>query len=69
MKTNMNYTDRIIRILGALAIGVMYYANMFSGALAIILLFLAGVLVITSIVGFCPVYTFFALGSVKKSKS
>lgn len=56
MKTNMGTADRIIRLLVAVAVAVLYFMNVISGTVAIVLLVLAGVFVLTSVIGFCPLY-------------
>ncbi len=56
MKKNMGTIDRVVRILIAALVGILFATNAISGLLAIILLGLSGVLVVTSIVGFCPLY-------------
>ena len=56
MKKNMGNADRVIRILIALAIGALYYFNVISGTLGLVLVVLAGVFLLTSLAGFCPLY-------------
>ena len=56
MKLNMGVIDRVLRVLIALVIGVLYWQNIISGTLGIVLLVLGGVFVLTSLVGFCPLY-------------
>jgi len=56
MKKNMGSTDRIIRILLAMSVGILYWQNIIQGTLAYVLLTLAGVFVLTSFVSFCPLY-------------
>jgi len=56
MKKNMGTTDKTIRVLLAALIAVLYFTNVITGTLGIILLVLAGVFVITSLVSFCPLY-------------
>lgn len=67
MKPNMGTTDRIIRILIAVAIAVLYFTNIITGTLGVILLILAGVFVLTSIISFCPLYTIFGINTCKKN--
>ena len=57
MKKNMSTADRVIRILVAVAIAVLYFTGMISGTLALILLIVAGVFILTSFVSFCPLYS------------
>ncbi len=56
MKKNVGTTDKIIRILAAVAIAVLYFTNVISGTLAIILLVVAGIFIITSFLSFSPLY-------------
>ncbi|MCZ2083757.1 MAG: DUF2892 domain-containing protein [Flavobacteriales bacterium] len=66
MKTNMSGFDRILRFAIAAIIGYLYYAHMISGTLGIVLVVLAVVFVLTSFIGFCPLYTFFGMNTCKK---
>jgi hypothetical protein len=56
MKANMGNSDRIIRIIIAAVIAVLYITGFINGTLGIILLVLAGIFVLTSLVSFCPLY-------------
>lgn len=67
MKKNMGTADRVIRILVAIVIAGLYFANIISGTVAIILLILAGVFILTSFMSFCPLYLPFGLSTRKKS--
>jgi hypothetical protein len=66
MKQNMGTADRVIRILIVIVIAGLYFANLISGTLAIILLALAGVFILTSFVSFCPLYLPFGISTRKK---
>lgn len=66
MKSNMGTIDKAIRILAAVVIGVLYYTNVISGTVAVILLALAGIFILTSFVGFCPLYWPFGISTRKK---
>jgi hypothetical protein len=61
MKKNMGNADRIIRVIIAAIIGILYFTNIISGTLAIVLLILSVVFILTSIISFCPLYTIFGL--------
>ena len=52
----MGPADKIIRFIIAAVIGVLYFMNIVSGTLGIVLLVLAGIFVLTSLVSFCPLY-------------
>ena len=65
MKINMGKGDRIIRILIAVAVGVLYWQEVISGTLAYVLMGLAAIFVLTSLVSFCPLYTIFGIKTSK----
>ena len=64
----MGSTDKIIRILAAVLIAVLYFTNLISGTLAIILLAFAGVFILTSFISFCPLYLPFGISTKPKVK-
>jgi len=66
MKQNMGSTDRIIRVLFAVVVGVLYFTNSISGTVAIILGLFAIIFLATSAMGFCPLYVPFKLSTKKK---
>jgi hypothetical protein len=66
MKKNMGTVDKVIRVLVAVIILVLYFTHVVSGTLAVILLILTGVFVVTSLLGFCPLYLLFGLSTRKK---
>ncbi|NER10396.1 Protein of unknown function [Muriicola jejuensis] len=63
MKKNMGSADRIIRIIIAVIIGVLYYTGTISGTLGLVLIILAGVFLLTSFVSFCPLYAPFGIST------
>lgn len=65
MKKNMGGADRTIRIILALGVGALYYFNVVTGALTYVLLALAAIFVLTSFIGFCPLYTLFGINTCK----
>jgi len=56
MKKNMGSADKIIRVIIAAIVGVLYFTGTVSGTLGIVLLVLASIFVLTSVVSFCPLY-------------
>lgn len=66
MKKNMGGLDRAFRIIMALVIGVLTFTGVLHGTLAIILLVFAVVFVLTSFVGFCPLYAAFGVSTCRK---
>ena len=68
MKQNMGNIDKVVRILVAIVIAGLYFANLISGTVGIVLLSLAGVFILTSFMSFCPLYLPFGLSTRKKDK-
>ncbi|MBX2951772.1 MAG: DUF2892 domain-containing protein [Leadbetterella sp.] len=68
MKKNMGSTDKIIRITIAVIIAALYFMNVISGTLAIVLGILALVFALTSFISFCPLYLPFGINTLKKNK-
>lgn len=66
LKSNMGTTDRIIRVIVAIVIGVLYFTNVISGTLALILGILAIIFLVTSFVSFCPLYLPFKFSTKKE---
>jgi len=64
---NMGLVDRVIRILAAVLVLVLYLTHVISGPLAIVLGVIAAVFVVTGFVGMCPAYLPFRLSTLKKS--
>lgn len=65
MKSNLSKMDRMIRLVIATLIIILYTMGMISGTVAIVLGVVAGIFLLTSMVSFCPLYK--ALGiSTKK---
>ncbi|MEQ8361049.1 MAG: DUF2892 domain-containing protein [Cytophagales bacterium] len=68
MKRNMGSADRIIRVIIAAIIATLYFTNILTGTLGIVLLVLAGIFVMTSLISFCPLYTIFGLRTCPMKK-
>ena len=68
MKQNMGGTDRMIRFIIAIVIGVLYWQKIIDGTLAYVLLGMAGIFLLTSFVSFCPLYSIVGLNTCKIKK-
>lgn len=68
MKKNMGNADRIIRLLLAVAVAVLYFTHVITGTFGIVLLVIAGVFVLTSLVSFCPLYTLIGVNTCAVKK-
>lgn len=71
MKKNMGTADRVIRLIIAAVVAGLFFSNIISGTLGIVLLALAGIFVLTSLVSFCPLYTLVGISTcpVKEVKN
>lgn len=61
----MGTADKAIRIVLAAIVAILYFTNVISGTLGIILLALAGIFVLTSFISFCPLYAPFGINTCK----
>jgi len=67
MKRNMGTLDRILRLVLVVLIAIMYFTDAITGTWALILLVISGILLITSLLGVCPLYVPFGISTRKKS--
>lgn len=68
MKKNVGNTDKFIRVLLAVVIMLLYYFNVINGTLAMILLLVGIIFLLTSLIGYCPIYTLFGINTYKKKE-
>lgn len=54
MKKNMGTADRIVRILVAVLVSVLYFTGVISGTLGVVLLVVGVIFLLTSFVSFFP---------------
>lgn len=66
MKSNVSNLDRIVRVLIAVLVGILYYTNIISGTIAIILGVVAVIFLATSLINFCPLYSVLGISTRKK---
>ncbi|MCJ7757377.1 MAG: DUF2892 domain-containing protein [Gillisia sp.] len=69
MKKNMGNTDKIIRLIIVAGIAIFYFTGFITGTIGIVLLILAGVFLLTSLVGFCPLYTLFGMNTCPRKEA
>jgi hypothetical protein len=65
----MGNADRIIRVLIAAVFAYLYFSGTVSGTIGLVLIILGGVFVLTSLIGFCPLYTIVGINTCSKKKS
>lgn len=68
MKKNMGTIDRIIRVLIAAVIAILFFTNQINGTPGIVLIILAAVFLLTSFISFCPLYLPFGLKTNKNNQ-
>lgn len=68
MRKNMGTADRVIRIGIAIIIAVLFFTEVITGSLGIILMVIAGILILSSLVAFCPLYYMFGLRTCKNKQ-
>jgi hypothetical protein len=68
MKKNVGAADKIIRLILAVIFAILYFTNVAAGTLGIILLILAIMLLLTSVISFCPLYSPFGFNTCKIKK-
>ena len=62
----MGIEDRVIRLVAAIAVGVLYGLGYISGTLAIILGVVAIAFFVTSLIGWCPIYLPLGLSTLRR---
>ena len=68
MKKNVGNADRIIRILIAIVIAILYFTDQITGTAAIILGIIGLIMLVTGLIGFCGLYVPFRLSTCTPKK-
>lgn len=68
MIQNMGKVDRVVRILLAVTIGILFGMEILTGPVAIGLMAVSGIFVATSFVGMCPIYRLLGIRSCKTNE-
>jgi len=66
MKKNMGAIDRIIRVILAVVVGILYVTGQISGLAAVIFGVFAVIFLVTSAVAFCPLYVPLGISTIRK---
>ena len=69
MPKNMGTVDRIVRIILAVVIAILFFTNQITGVAAIVLGIIAIIFVLTSLVSFCPLYLPFKINTGAKKQA
>lgn len=67
MKDNMGLLDRLVRAILGGGIFNLYLYGQISGVVAVILGVIAGILLVTGIIGYSPTYHLMGISTVRKS--
>ena len=67
-EVNMAAWDRAGRFVISLLLVGAYFMNYIAGILGYLALLVALIFLVTSIVGFCPMYSLIGFGTLKKKK-
>jgi hypothetical protein len=68
MKKNMGTVDRVLRAVLALVMVGLYFGNIVTGTLGIVLMAAAGIFLLTSLISFCPLYTLIGFNTCPAKK-
>jgi hypothetical protein len=66
MKKNVGAIDKVVRIFLVILIAALYFTHIINGLAAIILGVLAVILLLTSLISFCPIYWPLGISTAKK---
>lgn len=64
----MGLIDKVIRIIVVIVLLTLYFTNIIAGTLGIIAIVISVILLATSLIGFCPLYTIFGINTCKKKR-
>ena len=65
MKKNMSNLDKGIRVVLAAVVALLYYFDIIQGILAYVLMAIAIILLVTSLINFCPLYRVLGVSTCK----
>lgn len=68
MKTNMGMIDRILRTILAVVVGVLFLGGEITGLAAAVLGIFAIIFLVTSSIGYCPVYKMLGVSTLKEEE-
>jgi hypothetical protein len=63
MRKNLGNADKTIRILIAAVAALLFFTNIVTGTLGIIVLVGGGILLATSLINFCPLYAILGINT------
>ena len=68
MKKNLGNIDRIIRLVVAGVLAMLWFQNVITGTWAIVAIVVTAVFALTSFISWCPIYALLGLKSTPKKQ-
>ena len=68
MKKNIGSIDKIVRLVIAAVIAILYLTGIVSGTLGVVLLIVAAVMLLTSAINFCGLYKILGINTCPAKK-
>jgi len=65
MKKNMGILDRSLRAVVAIILAALYFTDVITGTIGVIILVFACIMLLTSLIGNCPPYGLFGWNTCK----
>ncbi|MBP6611401.1 MAG: DUF2892 domain-containing protein [Paludibacter sp.] len=65
MKANMGSGDKLVRLLLAIVLILLFYFEVLTGTAGIVALIVALVFSVTSLINFCPLYPIFKINTCR----
>lgn len=68
MKKNVGVFDKAFRIVAAIIIALLYYFEVITGTVGIVLIVVAIIALLTGLLNFCGLYALFGMNTCSKNK-
>ncbi len=68
MKKNMSGIDKMVRVLFAVIAAVLYFTGTLPGTFGLILVIVGGILLLTTVINFCPIYAALGINTLSMKK-
>ncbi len=65
MKSNLHSLDRVLRFVLAIAFALLYFGDIVTGTLGLVLVIAGAVFAATGLVNFCPLYKLIGISTKK----
>ncbi len=66
MKKNLGITDRILRLIFSIIVGILAYFEFIDGSLLIVLGIILIIFALTALISFCPLYALLDIQTTSK---